>query len=340
MAKAITEPDFLEEPYRRIAETIGGSTSFTVVVVGKTGCGKSTLIGDILGPDIKEKPQVGDGKEPVTKGTELYKIKVGDVTVNVCDTRGLADTDGCGHEDRTIEHIKQICTNDRNGVLIVCIEMHGRGDTSTAETLVQLHEKCGPEIWSFAVIALTKANEYPKDNWLQNRGKWESKGSAIRREFNRCLEDNKRHLERLFTSLDVKKSCRVGMSKEKFDELNIPMIPVSRHQHVDAKKMEKVGYGSWFDHLLVECTTREKGVGLLQIHKKRLSHLPSNIEAPIRQCLEPRYLEHAKKLAKDYPHIGGRLYLIIFRKLYWSYCRKHIICAPRFEKAESAKSEE
>ena len=113
----------------------------------------------------------------------------------------------------------------------------------------------------------------------------------------------------------MKKSCQIKMPEGKFDELNIPIIPVSRHLHeVEAKRMEKVGYGSWFDQLLVECTTRENGVGLLQIHKKRLSHLPSNIETPIKQYVEPRHLEHARKLANDHPCIG-RLYLIIFRKL-------------------------
>ena len=153
------------------------------------------------------------------------------------------------------------------------------------------------------------------------------------------IRDNKQHIRRLFTDTEMKESCRIGMSKEKFDKLNIPIIPVSRHLHEeDAKRMEKAGYGSWFDYLLVECTTREKGVGLLQIHKERLSHLPSNIEAPIKQYIEPRHLEHARKLANDHPRIG-RLYLIIFRKLYLKYCRKHIVCAPRFEKAKSAKEQ-
>ena len=273
--------------------------------------------------------------------TEPYKIKVGDVTVNVCDTRGLFDTDGGGHEEITIEHVKQICTNDRNGVLLVCIEMHSRSDATIAETLVHLHKTCGPQaqIWDFAVIVLTKANEYPEADWLQKRGKWESRGSVIRREFEKCLIGNKQHIRRLFTDTEMKESCRIGMSKEKFDKLNIPIIPVSRHLHEeDAKRMEKAGYGSWFDYLLVECTTREKGVGLLQIHKERLSHLPSNIEAPIKQYIEPRHLEHARKLANDHPRIG-RLYLIIFRKLYLKYCRKHIVCAPRFEKAKSAKEQ-
>ena len=104
--------------------------------------------------------------------TEPYKIKVGDVTVNVCDTRGLFDTDGGGHEEITIEHVKQICTNDRNGVLLVCIEMHSRSDATIAETLVHLHKTCGPQaqIWDFAVIVLTKANEYPEADWLQKKG--------------------------------------------------------------------------------------------------------------------------------------------------------------------------
>ena len=343
MAVAITTPEDPVNPaYDDVIRMIdSGGKSLTLVVVGKPGCGKSTLVGDVLGPGVKEKPKVGEGKEPVTMGTELYKIKVGDVTVNVCDTRGLFDTAEGGHEEKTINDVKEICTNDRNGVLLVCIEMHSRSDSVTAETLAYLHKKCGPQIWDFAVIVLTKANEYPEANWLQKKGKWESRGSVIKREFEKCLIDNKQHVQRLFTdTFGIKKSCQIGMSKEKFDRLNIPIIPVSRHQQEDAKQMERVGYGSWFDHLLVECTTREKGFGLLKIHKKRLSHLPSDIEAPIKRYVEPRHLEHARKLAKDHPYVGGRLYLVIFRKLYWKYCRKHIVCAPRFEKADPAKEQE
>ena len=72
----------------------GGRKTFTIVVVGKTGCGKSSLIVDILGPRAKEKPLVGSGKDPVTMETSVYTVLVDDVSVHLCDTRGFDITFG------------------------------------------------------------------------------------------------------------------------------------------------------------------------------------------------------------------------------------------------------
>ena len=77
----------VEDIFRAIGDV---NKSLTIVAVGKPGCGKSTLIGDILGPDAKEKPKVGGGKQPVTTETTVHVSKytdVGDLSVSVdlCD---------------------------------------------------------------------------------------------------------------------------------------------------------------------------------------------------------------------------------------------------------------
>ena len=256
-----------------MAERASGNTSLTIVAIGKTGCGKSTLLRDLLDPDAEEKPEVGAGKDPVTKSSQIYSMLVEDVAVNVCDTRGLFDAVGGDHEEITIEIVREICTNSRNGVVLVCMEMHGRADASTAETLALIHKRCGLDIWRFAVIVLTKANKYPKTNWLESK-KWrETSSTVLRREFEKCLADNRECIQRLFTKADLKKECRIGITKDEFEALQVPILPVARLK--DAKRMKKVGCSSWFDNLLLECATREKqGTALLKIHKKRLSNVP------------------------------------------------------------------
>ena len=249
------------------------TSSLTIVAVGKTGCGKSTLINDLIDPNAEEKPEVGSGKDPVTQSSQVYSVLVEDVAVNVCDTRGLFDAVGGDHEEITVELVREICSNSRNGVVLVCIEMHGRADASTAESLALLHKRCGVAVWRSAVIVLTKANKYPKANWLESK-KWrESSTTVFRREFEKCLSDNKEFIQRLFTAkVDVREECRIGLTKEEFEALQIPILPVARRK--DDKRMKKVGCSSWFDDLLLECVKREKHCAtLLKIHKHS-SQLP------------------------------------------------------------------
>ena len=336
MATCVSEDNVVQN-IKNILDAIGDSKkSFTIVAVGKPGCGKSTLIGDILGPHAKKKPTVGSGKDPVTTETAVYKILVDDVSVDVCDTRGLFDTVGGDHEKETIGIVKEICTNDRNGVLLICMEMHGRSDVSTAETLALLHKNCGPEIWRFVVIALTKANQYPEENWLVSKGRWEASGTVLKREFESCLAENRQHIQRLFTdTTHIKESCRIGMSIEEFEALRIPILPVARLHPKDAtKRMETVGYGTWFTFLILQCTMREKEVGLVTIHKDRLSYLPRKIEQLIKEQIEP-YIEIGRKMARNCK-LPGQLYLILCSKAFYWRNRTKMICAARFEKGKGA----
>ena len=214
--------------------------------------------------------------------------------------------------------------------------MHRRADDATVKTLAKLHKECGPQIWNFAVILLTRANEYPSTNWLDSKRLWETSGTVLRRGFEKSLTEKREYIQHVFTAKSLISECQIGLTEEEFETLKLPIIPVARLHPKDTKRMELVGYGSWFNYFLVECSTRENGVGFLKIHKDRLSHLPSNIEASMKQCIGPQQLEHARKLAKDHPSIG-RLYLIICRKVYWRRHRKQIICAPRFESAKPAE---
>ena len=99
--------DDCEEILEKIRDS--GSKSLTIVVVGKPGCGKSTLIRDLLDSDqAASRPRVGEGTHPVTMETETYKIQVGDIVVNVCDTRGLFDAVGGNHVKKKLSSTSKI----------------------------------------------------------------------------------------------------------------------------------------------------------------------------------------------------------------------------------------
>ena len=176
--------------------------SLRIVTVGKGGVGKSSLIRDLLGPEAKQKPDVAGGWEPCTTTVQGYDIPVGKgVTVYVYDTRGVSDKGGwnqppecetgnqpecetgnqpeCEARNQPecymdVDHgttvIGEICNNDINGVLLVCIPMHERLDEDTKKFLKNLHQKYGSQhIWRYTVITLTKADGYNGGEWLESK---------------------------------------------------------------------------------------------------------------------------------------------------------------------------
>ena len=341
MASAGRDAGFgIEELWRstqsqlQVFQKRGGS--LRIFTAGKAGAGKSSLVCDLIGPGAKEKPAIAAGWDPCTIKVREYEIPVATgVSVYVYDTRGMFDAVAGDHEDKTTDSIGEVCRNDASGVLIVCIPMHDRLDESAVETIASLHQKFGKEIWRYAVIALTKADQYPRDQWLsQGSKKWYKKTEPIlKTEFENYLQKCKNSLRTIFTSSEAgaRRRCYIGMTKEEYDKLEIPILPTSTLTRDFVSKMRAVGHEYWFDLLLVECCKREQGMALVNIHSKRLNNLPDEILKLIdpNGVLEPRFLEFIQKLLKA---LGKKTPLIIAWNLYHNYKYSHSVAtAPRFE---------
>ena len=272
------EPGGSEEDQRAaVLRLFESSKSLSILTVGKSGAGKSSLVGDLLGIDSNQKPPSRAGMEPVTTAIEHYEILVGDVAVKIYDTPGLFDVSGRSNESETLRTVGEFCNNDVDGVLLICIEMHQRVDKSTMETLALIHRRCGKEIWRFAVIALTKADRYPASVWLKSKRWWQREEPILEEKFKEDLAAAQDYLKSLFTSTDVTSECCIGLTQEEFDDLAIPILPTSKLCYKTMSAMEMVGQKSWFDKLLVECCKREGGMALMKIHSKRLWQLPKEV---------------------------------------------------------------
>ena len=321
-----------EEELLRTAQYVEEfSKSLSIIAIGKTGTGKSTLVSDLLNPDAADKPVVKEGMEPGTNKTEGYTIQVGDVSVKVYDTRGLSDVtqkrDGTGHhDDETVAEVGKIINNDLNGVVLVCIQMHERLDESTVETLARLHEMYGKKIWHHVVIALTKADRYLEDEWLESKKWHQTRRSILSTKFDESLCNAKESVRKCF-------KIHLEMKDKEYDDLGIPVLPTSKLNPKCMSKMEMVRHQEWFNMLLLECCKKESAAALVKIHAKRLKRLPVHV------------LQQA-----GYPNVGSKLLpavqkatgasfglpiaLIMAWKIYWHFhYSKQLKCAPRFEKA-------
>ena len=144
---------------RPIVTEEGAADSVTMMVVGKPGIGKSTLINGLLGQDVAEVATVGT---IYTKGTtrvmKEYKIKNNGITYIVYDTPGLLDS--ALDQDEIMSKIREV--HSRVDLLLLCIRsaetrMIDGDDNNTI--IKQLEESLGKEVWRKTLVTLVFANE-------------------------------------------------------------------------------------------------------------------------------------------------------------------------------------
>lgn len=136
-----------------------GSKSLNILIFGKIGTGKSSLINSLLKEQVAEE---GAGIYAVTKEVESYtrtirpiETIINDVRVTLWDTPGLRDpfTD----EKKTLEAIAEV--RHKVDLFLFCIRMdQTRLNKDDVKAIQGLTEALGENIWSRAIFALTFAN--------------------------------------------------------------------------------------------------------------------------------------------------------------------------------------
>ncbi len=131
------------------------SKSIKILVAGKEGTGKSTLINGIVGKDVAKR---GKALKAMTKKINSHVFSVNSIMVTIYDTPGLSN-----HNEREEEYISKIRTQCADiDLFLYCIKMSesrisAGGPDCTA--MKNLTKALGEEIWDTAIIVLTFANE-------------------------------------------------------------------------------------------------------------------------------------------------------------------------------------
>ena len=143
-----------------VALTMPRSDSVSIVVAGKIGTGKSSLINSINGSDIAT-----EGEAQTTQ-LKSYPVQVEMITDDAHAQRKAVDvtfwdSPGIGNifsdEKAIITLLAEKCSE--TDLLLYCLDMRQRLSKDDVKGITQLTEALGPELWKNAVFVLTFSNE-------------------------------------------------------------------------------------------------------------------------------------------------------------------------------------
>ena len=128
---------------------------FGVLVVGKTGTGKSRLINNIFAEYVAKE---GDNLDSETEGIVKHKGQVRGSEVIVYDTQGLADSKST-NDEQILEEIGKLIDSNQIDLTVISVSMKfPRLDRDIKQTFIELN-RIGLN-WKNTVIVLTFADEF------------------------------------------------------------------------------------------------------------------------------------------------------------------------------------
>ena len=138
---------------------------FSLLIVGKTGVGKSSLVNALVGREVAE---VGHDKKSKTKKVTSYDVDIDGVKIHVWDTPGLQDDDddeedeaddGTRNDEKYLAEMQSEIKEELD-LVILCLRMDAtRFRRDDKQTIKILTDRFGKELWKNAVIALTFADK-------------------------------------------------------------------------------------------------------------------------------------------------------------------------------------
>jgi predicted GTPase len=155
---------------RTVDVWVNRSKSLRVLVFGKTGAGKSSLINTLFGDEVaREGDTLYSETKVVRCYTRMITLIVNDVHITLWDTPGLKDPFSDGKE--TIKEIGEKCGIHDIDLFVYCTHFdQTRLGQDDVDCIRDITKAFGDGIWKRALFALTFVNQatIPPSNKTQN----------------------------------------------------------------------------------------------------------------------------------------------------------------------------
>lgn len=241
-------------------------TELRLLITGKTGEGKSTLVNGILGEDVAV--EKADFTRCTTK-VEEFKRTIQDVPVTVFDSPGLQDT--TENEDEYLQQMQERCKT--LSLVLYCTKMTSpRLKDEDKNAIRKLTGAFGEEFWKFSVLVLTFAN---KEDVSRRDERDEDKEPEPDYDDDEAWKELAR---RRFEGRLKKWQCNIytflieeiGVNEEIV--MKIPVIPTGDHRisRENREPLRLPDRENWFVEFWKTCCLRVKETGLfLKINRHR-----------------------------------------------------------------------
>ena len=126
-----------------------------ILVIGKVGVGKSTLINGLVGKNVSK---TGSNVSSTTKDVSTYKkqdVEKDGIIISIIDTPGFGDLDM--EDEDTLQNA--IHEGGQIDLVLFCLKINEQLDKQAITEIKTITHVLGEDVWKKAVLVLTFANE-------------------------------------------------------------------------------------------------------------------------------------------------------------------------------------
>lgn len=137
----------------------------TVVLIGRVGKGKSTLINSLFGKVVVME---GDSVYPVSRDVHINTYHMSGINIILIDTPGFTAVDNPKSTEDAMQDIAEKIPAYDVDLVIYCMKMTDRFDGVDAKIATELTKVYGEKFWTHVLFALTFANEVKPSRNCEN----------------------------------------------------------------------------------------------------------------------------------------------------------------------------
>ena len=135
-----------------------------IVVGGKSGTGKSTLVNNFLTLDGKEAAEARIQPTSVTDNVKVYKGEMNGVLVRAVDMPGLHAHRHNRDKEKDVIATLSHHTEGKADILIYCVSLTQRLDSIDERNIATLNKAFGKKLWANTILVLTHADTVLEDD--------------------------------------------------------------------------------------------------------------------------------------------------------------------------------